>query len=261
MPAVETADATLHVEIDGEGPPVTVVAHGLTNNCRELAALTPLIPGTTVRFDFRGHGRSTAPEMGYRFEDLARDLDAVARAYGATRAVGTSLGAGAIANLVAREPGRFERMVWLLPAALDMPFGFKDRYLELAAQLDGKTPEEALEAIVSDPARVAQYVQTPWKLEIDKVMWDHRHPEGVARAIREVIEDWPVSDRDLLRWVTAPTLLICIEGDDIHPAELGRILDDLLPHSELLMFESEAALFQAIPSLVQRVGAFLAGND
>lgn len=111
MPTVETEDATLHVEIDGEGPPVTVVAHGLTNNCRELAALTPLIPGTKVRFDFRGHGRSSAPEMGYRFEDLACDLDAVARAYGATQAVGTSLGAGAIANLVSREPGRFERMV------------------------------------------------------------------------------------------------------------------------------------------------------
>ncbi|MGH2652095.1 MAG: alpha/beta fold hydrolase, partial [Actinomycetota bacterium] len=94
-----------------------------------------------------------------------------------------------------------------------------------------------------------------------KVIWDHRHPEGVARAIREVIEDWPVSDRELLRRVTAPTLLIGIEGDDIHPAELSRILDDLLPHSELLLFESEAALFQAIPMLVQRVGAFLAGND
>jgi pimeloyl-ACP methyl ester carboxylesterase len=257
LPEVVTEDVTLHCEVDGEGDPVTVVAHGLTNNCRELAALTPMVPGTKVRFDFRGHGRSSAPENGYRFDDLARDLDAVATAYGATRAVGTSLGAGAIANLVSRDPDRFERMVWLLPAALDLPFGFKDRYLELAASLDGKTPEEALAVIVSDPERVAQYVQTPWRLEMDKVMWEHLHPEGVARAIREVIEDWPVPDRELLRKVTTPTLLICIEGDDIHPAELGRILHDLLPSSELLMFESETALFQAIPMLVQRVGEFL----
>jgi len=28
-------------EVDGEGEPVTVLAHGLTNNCNELAALTP----------------------------------------------------------------------------------------------------------------------------------------------------------------------------------------------------------------------------
>jgi 3-oxoadipate enol-lactonase len=261
LPEIVTEDVTLHCEVDGEGDPVTVVAHGLTNNCRELAALTPMVPGTKVRFDFRGHGRSGAPEAGYRFEDFARDLDAVADAYGATRAVGTSLGAGAIANLVSREPDRFERMVWLLPAGLDLPFGFKDRYRELAASLDGKTPEEALAAIVSDPERVAQYVQTPWKLDVDKVMWEHAHPDGVARAIRGVIEDWPVPHRDLLRRVTAPTLLVCIEGDEIHPAELGRILNDLLRSSELIMFESEMALFQAIPSLVPRVGAFLTGND
>ena len=73
-----TEDVTLYCEVDGQGEPVTVVAHGLTNNCRELAALTPMVPGTKVRFDFRGHGRSSAPQRGYRFEDLAGDLDAVA---------------------------------------------------------------------------------------------------------------------------------------------------------------------------------------
>src|SRR3990170_1398558 len=120
MPEVRTEDATLFCEVEGEGRPVTVLAHGLTNNCKELAAFTPLVPGTKVRFDFRGHGRSSAPPTGFRFQDFARDLDAVANAYGATRAIGTSLGAGAIANLLCRKPDRFERTVWLLPAALDL---------------------------------------------------------------------------------------------------------------------------------------------
>ena len=83
---------TLHVEVEGDGPPVTVFAHGLTNSRNELAAFTPFLAGTKVRFDFRGHGLSSVPETGYRFADFARDLDAVAAAYGATRAVGTSLG-------------------------------------------------------------------------------------------------------------------------------------------------------------------------
>jgi pimeloyl-ACP methyl ester carboxylesterase len=61
LPEVVTEDVTLHCEVDGDGDPVTVVAHGLTNNCRELAALTPLVPGTTVRFDFRGQGQWSAP--------------------------------------------------------------------------------------------------------------------------------------------------------------------------------------------------------
>ncbi len=260
MPQVQNEDATLYVETDGQGDPVTVVAHGLTNNCKELAALTPLVPGTSVRFDFRGHGRSSAPKSGYRFRDFARDVEAVADAYGATCAVGTSLGAGAIANVVCRQPDRFERMVWLLPAGLDGPFGHKDRYRALAADIDGKTPEEALEAIVSDPARVAEYLQAPWRMELDKVMWAHDHPDGVARAIRGVIADRPVPDREMLRRVTAPTILVCIEGDPIHPAELGRILHDLLPNSELLMFESQDELFAEIPAVVQKVAVFLGAS-
>ena len=123
MPDITTHDATLHVEVEGDGPPVTVFAHGLTNSRNELAAFTPFLAGTKVRFDFRGHGLSSVPETGYRFVDFARDLDAVATAYGATRAVGTSLGAGAITNLISRDPDRFERIVFLLPAALDVPLG------------------------------------------------------------------------------------------------------------------------------------------
>src|SRR5713101_70800 len=127
MPEVVTEDATLHVEVDGDGEPVTVLAHGLTNSCRELAVLTALVPGTKVRFCFRGHGHSSSPERGYRFADFAGDLAAVADAYGATVAIGTSLGAGAIAHLVAGRPDRFDKLVFLLPAGLDVPFEYKDR--------------------------------------------------------------------------------------------------------------------------------------
>lgn len=260
MPQVQTEDATLYVEIDGHGEPVTVVAHGLTNNRNELAAFTPLVAGTKVRFDFRGHGRSSAPETGYAFEDFARDLDAVATAYGATRAIGTSLGAGAIANLLYRRPDRFERTVWLMPAGLDLPFPFRDRYEEMAAELAGKTADEALEAILSHPDRLAEYVRMPWKREIDRLLWEHDHPDGVARAVREVIRDWPVPDRELLRTVTRPVLLICVEGDPIHPAALGTILHELMPASQLATYPSEEAMFAGLPQLVQRVNAFLIGD-
>ena len=257
MPDVRTEDAVLHVEVDGDGEPVTVLAHGLTNNCKELAAFTPFVTGTKVRFDFRGHGRSSAPAAGYRFEDFARDLDGVAREFGATRAVGTSLGAGALANLASRRPERFEKMVWLLPAGLDEPFAFRDRYMRMAEQVDGKSPEEAFEAIVSDPERAAEYLQAPWRLELDKVMWEHRDPDGLARAIRGVTADFPVPDRKMLRTVSVPVLLVCIGGDPIHPVELGRLLAELLPNAELIEFQDQNAIFAGIPELVRLVSTFL----
>jgi 3-oxoadipate enol-lactonase len=259
VPEVTTDDATLFCEVDGEGEPVTVLAHGLTNNRNELAAFTPLVPGTKVRFDFRGHGRSSAPATRYRFEDFARDVDAVAEAFDATVAVGTSLGAGAIGNLVCRQPDRFERMVWLLPAGLDMPFPLAGRYHALAGDLEGKTAEEALAAVLNDPRRLAEYVETPWRVEIDKVLWQHQDPNGLARAIHGVVDDWPIPDRELLRKVEIPTQIVAIEGDEIHPAALARILAELLPNAELIEFASQRELFERIPEVVLRVSSFIGG--
>jgi pimeloyl-ACP methyl ester carboxylesterase len=253
-----TEDARLHVEVDGEGEPVTVLAHGLTNSCREMAILTPLIPGTKVRFCFRGHGHSSTPVDGYRFADFGRDLEAVADAYGADIAFGTSLGAGAITSVVARRPDRFRKLVFLLPAGLDEPFEYKEQMLRRAAMMEGRTLDEVIEAVLSDPERLAKYTETPWMRDFDRDMLADLNVDGVPRAIRGVIEDWPLQDREEMRKVTAPTLLICREGDVIHPALVGRVLADIMPNAELIMFEDGTSMYAAIPQLVDRVRDFLA---
>ena len=255
MPEVRNGDVTLHVEIDGEGPPVTVFAHGLTNSCRELAPFTPSVTGTAVRFCFRGHGHSSAPATGYRFADLASDLDAVAHAYGARNAVGTSLGAGAIMKLLEDDPDRFDRIVMLLPASLDVPFRDPSRFDGIADLLETFPKDEAIDRILDMTSE--RYVRAPWLRELDLALWEDLNTVGVARAIREVTRDVSISDRELLRKVDAPVMLICREGDSIHPAELGRILVELFPNAELIMLGSEMELIASIPVLVERVRAFL----
>ena len=258
MAELQTEDATLHVEVEGEGEPVSVLAHGLTSSCLELAQLTPFIPGTKVRFCFRGHGHSSSPEHGYRFEDFARDVRAVADAYGADVAFGTSLGAGAIGRLLTDgDPNRFKKLIFLLPAGLDRPFRYKERMLRMAELVDGKTPEKAIEAVLSDPTRVANYEQMPWLREFDHRLLEGINPVGVPRAIREIINDWPLRDREDARRVTAPTLIISREGDVIHPAKVGRILAEIMPNAELMMFPDAQSMYEAIPTIVARVSEFL----
>lgn len=257
MPEITTEDVTIYVDVDGSGDPVTVFAHGLTNSRNELAAFTPALAGTKVRFDFRGHGRSSVPETGYRFADFARDLDAVAAQYRATRAVGTSLGAGAITNLIAREPDRFERLVFLLPAALDVPLAEHRDFDRTAAFLESISKDEAIEAILSSADRVETYERAPWLREFDLLLWQDMNPLGVARAIREIVRDVAIEDRELLRRVATPTMIICREGDSVHPAELGRLLAELMPNTELIVLPGEEVLMAAIPMLVGRVKAFL----
>jgi 3-oxoadipate enol-lactonase len=247
------------VEVDGDGDPVSVLAHGLTNSCRELAMLTPFVPGTKVRFCFRGHGHSSSPESGYRFADFARDLDAVAGAYDATVAIGTSLGAGAIMKLLTDWPERFHKLVFLLPAGLDVPFGYKDRVLRTAELIEGRSKEEAIEAILSDPDRLANYLEVPWLRDVDRQLLAELNPVGVPRAIREIVEDRPLEDRMAMAKVTAPAMFICRRGDVIHPAEIGEILVEIMPNAELLLFEDAEDLYRSVPAIVQRVRDFLGG--
>jgi 3-oxoadipate enol-lactonase len=250
----------LHVAVDGSGEPVTVFAHGLTNSCMELSAFTPMAPGTKVRFCFRGHGHSGTPEPGhYGFEDFAGDVDAVANAYGATRAVGTSLGQGAITRLLASTPDRFERLVFILPAALDVPLsdGAVQGFERTATLLETLPTDEAVTQILDDSGRAGDYAERPWLRDVDMLLWQDLQPTGVARALREVTRDVAIADRDLLRRVETPTLVIAREGDAIHPSELGRVLAGLLPEAELIMMGSEEELYAAIPILVERVAAFL----
>jgi 3-oxoadipate enol-lactonase len=261
VPEVVSPDGTrLHVEVEGDGEPVTVFAHGLTNSCMELAAFTPMAPGTKVRFCFRGHAHSGTPEPGhYRFADFADDLDAVASTYGATSAVGTSLGQGAITHLLGRDPDRFERLVFVMPAALDLQMTDHARFVRVAELLETLPVDEAIQRIVGDSKRVAEYDEKPWLRELDLFLWQDLNAIGVARAIREITRDVAIADRELLRKVTAPTLILCQEGDEIHPVELGYVLADLMPNTELILLASEDELMARLPELVTRVAAFLAG--
>jgi 3-oxoadipate enol-lactonase len=259
MSEVFAPDGTrLHTVVEGEGEPVTVFAHGLTNSCVELAAFTPMLAGTKIRFCFRGHAHSGTPAQGhYRFADFASDVEAVATHFGATRAVGTSLGAGAITHLLGETPERFERIVFILPAALDVPLGDHERFDRIADLLETLPTDEAIAQIVAGSGHADQYDDKPWLRDLDLFLWQDLNAVGVARAIRDVTRDVAIADRELLRKVDAPTLILCQDGDELHPLVLGEILVDVMPNAELIVIDSEDELFERLPELVARVDTFL----
>jgi pimeloyl-ACP methyl ester carboxylesterase len=218
-----------------------------------------MLPGTRIRFCFRGHGHSGTPEAGhYRFADFAADVDAVARRYGATRAVGTSLGAGAITHLLGETPDRFERIVFILPAALDVRLAGDSRFEAVADLLETLPTDEAVAQIVAGSGHADQYDEKPWLRELDMFLWQDLNAVGVARAIRDVTRDVAIEDRELLRKVEAPTLILCQEGDAIHPLALGEVLVDIMPNAELIVIGSERELLERLPELVSGVADFLA---
>jgi pimeloyl-ACP methyl ester carboxylesterase len=185
----------------------------------------------------------------------------VARETGATAAVGTSLGAGALVRLLVEEPGRFERLVFLLPSALDRAVGLSPLFERTAHLLETLPREEAIDAIVRESGRARNYEGNPGLREFDLLLWQDMNPVGVARAIRQVVLDAAVADLGSLRAVRAPALVIAREGDSIHPATTARRLAEVLPKGQAIVLDSEDDLLASIPTLVDRVSRFLAGDS
>ena len=244
--------------VTGAGAPVTVAAHGLGASIAETRPLLGGVAGTRVFYAARGHGGSPLPDEPYTYAALGRDLEAVADEHGATRALGVSMGAGALLSLLSRRPGRFERVVLFLPAAVDLPRGDEAvrRLSALAAALDAADPRAVQAAVLEElPAdlreqRVAvAYART-------RAAYLLASP-GVGAALRGLPAVAPVEDRSRLSAVTAEVLLLAQEGDAVHPAQVARELAGVLPRARLVVFEQPGVVFRERTRLRAEIAAFL----
>ncbi len=216
----------------GGGDPVTVLAHGLAGGPHETRPLAAQLEGTRVLLTFRGHGASGSLRSDWGYDDLAADLLLVADAVGATRAVGLSVGAGALLHLLASDPGRFDAFVLALPASLDR------------ARTDAGTRRLELigEAVAAgDAVEVLTAVLAELPLELR----DTRAARVIAaRRARELMERVPpspaadarpVADPAKLAAVRAPALVLAQEDDPLHPVTVAEQVAAALPCSRLVV--------------------------
>lgn len=245
--------------VTGSGEPVTVFAHGLAASIAETRPLGSGVPGQKVYLQFRGHGRSDAPEGAWTYEDLARDLRAIADLSGATQAVGVSLGAGALCRLLVDSPTRFARTVFFLPAALDTPRSgrARERLSALVAAVDeGDTARLADLVALEAPASVRD---TPAGWAFIRQRLEHLVHHGLAPGLLSLADQVPVPDPAALSAVTARTLVIGCEGDELHPASVARQLAEAVPGALLHLYDQPDVLWNQRADLRRRISTFLGG--
>lgn len=104
--ACETGGARIHYRRTGGGGPALVLLHGLTGNGACWSPLARHLEGAfdVVMPDARGHGESSTPLHGYRYEDHAGDVLGLIRELGLAAPVllGHSMG-GMTAAMVAAQ--------------------------------------------------------------------------------------------------------------------------------------------------------------
>jgi 3-oxoadipate enol-lactonase len=240
--------------------PVTVFAHGLGGGVADTRPLGSAVAGRKVFFHFRGHGRSASPGGRWTYADLARDLRAVADLSGATRAVGVSMGAGALCRLLADNPTRFDRSVFFLPAVLDepRPDGGGAALQRISALLEGIENGDA--ASVADVVSLEAPVQlrnTPAVWAFLRQRLDQLMRDGLGDGLVDLPEQVALDDRSALRAVTAPALVIGCQGDELHPVAVAEQLAEVLPNATLHVYDRPGVVWTQRADLRERISTFL----
>jgi 3-oxoadipate enol-lactonase len=245
--------------VTGTGEPVTVFAHGLAGDIAGTRPLGSAVLGRRVFFHFRGHGRSDAPPGPWSFADLAEDLRAVADRAGATRALGVSMGAGALCRVLAETPGRFERIVLYLPAPLDgvRPPVAAARLARLLAAVE--SGEAALVADAVEPELPASVRNTPTGWSYLRQRVERLLTDGIAPELDTLWRAPAVPDMSALAAYPGRALVIGCIGDEVHPVTVAERLAGLLPAAELQVYDRPALLWTHRKELRERISTFL--ND
>lgn len=250
-------DVRLERLVTGDGEPVTVFAHGLGQGIATTRPLGSAVAGRKIFFQFRGHGRSDAPPGPWSYSDLARDLRAVADLGPATRALGVSLGAGALCRLLADSPERFDRVVFYLPAVLDRPRSAvaRERLTDLLDAVDSGDASAVAEAVSTEIPSPLRNTPAGWAYLRQRV--DQLTRDGLAPALAALPDQVAVPDATALAAVTARALVIGCVGDPLHPAEVAEELAAALPDATLHVYDKPGVVWTHRADLRGRISAFL----
>ena len=237
----------LAVEEAGEGSaaaPPLVLAHGLTATRRYVVHGSRALERAghrIVAYDARGHGDSDpAGDPGaYGYPDLVGDLGEVLDSLGLDRVVlaGASMGAAATLAYTLERPERVAALVQITPAHYGLPQTDPDELARWDALAEGLEREgvEGFMRAYGDPPVEPRFRG----LILDAIrqrLARHRHPEGVAGALRAVPRSKAFDGVVALERVAVPTLIVAShdELDPQHPYEVARVYAERIEGAELV---------------------------
>jgi pimeloyl-ACP methyl ester carboxylesterase len=248
--SVESSGIELAGESVGEGPPV-VLLHGVTATRRYVVHGSNALPRRgyeQVSYDARGHGDSDPPppDGGYEYRELADDLGRVLEARSIERPVlaGHSMGCHTAATYALDRPDELAGAVFIGPVQLGLPA--PDEILESWGRLADGLERDGVDGFMAvyeqqlgaDPSwRDTVLRFTRERMEL------HRHPEAVARALREVPRSVPFDGMAELESLDLPALVVASrdEADPGHPYAVAEAWAESLPNATLVSEEAGKA--------------------
>jgi len=237
-------DVKIYWESVGSGEPLLLIM-GLGATHEWWHRITPVVSRhfRTILFDNRGAGRSDAPPGPYTMADMAADAAAVLDAAGTTSAhvFGASMGGMIAQELALTYPSRVRSLILGCTAV-----GGRDAVparKEVAQALGARatmTREEATRLMlpyIIDPSTPKDRVEEDLRIRLAANVTN----DGYFAQL-QAIRAWPGS-LSRLGAITAPTLVIHGETDQLVPPDNGRMIARAVPGARLVIIPHASHLF------------------
>jgi len=225
MPKVKVGDINMYYEIHGEGEPLVFIS-GAGVSHEPMLAVIPMYAEQfkCVLFDNRGVGKTDAPDIPYTTEMMADDLTGLLDVIGISKAniSGTSMGGMIAQQFAIHYPERVNRLILMCtfcggPKSIPMP-------VIDASNIDNLLKNCITQQFILDNPEVVENLKSSLSEEFSTV-GIIRH-EKAARS-HDTYEN--------LSKITAPTLIIAGDSDQIIPHENSKILASHIPNSKLVI--------------------------
>ncbi len=242
MATFATHGVDLDFDVSGTDGPAIVQLHGLTSSRQRDAVLRldlarGLSGGRVLRFDARGHGRSTgsADPDDYRWDRLAADLlDLLAHVFPgeSVHGIGPSMGTGTLLHAAVADASRFAGLALAIP-----PTAWESRRDQASTyeQQAALVTSAGVDAFVAS-GRLAP--RPPASADVPETV-----PDVVESLLPTILRGAALADLpppDNIGALTMPSLILAWTDDRSHPVSTADTLRELLVDSRRVLASTPA---------------------
>jgi len=246
MPKQKLNGIEIYYEVHGQGDPLVLIM-GLRRNVewwyRQIPALSKHFK--VLVFDNRGAGRTDKPKMDYSIQLFADDTAGLMETLSIREAniLGVSMGGYIAQELTLNYPDRVKRLVLACtgPGGEKAVLASPERLKKFTAN-EGLTPEEILKKDMDIYFSDEYIVKNQEKMEeFIKISLRYYQPlDAFERQFAACLRHDTVNH---LSRIDVPTLILTGDDDPLVPPENSKILNALIPRSELIFFPGKRHCF------------------
>jgi len=238
MPFCECQEIDLYYQTSGEGQPLMLIS-GLSGGTWSWYEQVPFFKNhfRTITFDNRGAGRSSMPPGPYTIKSMAEDARALLDHLAIDKSfiMGLSMGGMIAQELALLAPDRIQALVLgCTHCGGDLRVPPTPQVLEAFMNNTGLSHEQIIDKnlpfFFSESCRKnrPQVVNAYRMVQLETPL----QPEHAFLAQLQAIRSFSRCDR--LAQLQAPTLILTGSEDVLVPARNARILEERIPHAELI---------------------------